>query len=116
MAKLLQLVDDVVANRFEVESGVLSIGRHPDNNVQIEDGSVSGHHARIRVCPNPDFPDYTEYFLEDLGSTNGSFVNDAKVQAAVQLHHGDIIRIAYNLFRFDLEASPSLAKTMHILK
>lgn len=116
MAKLLQLIDDVVANTFTVDTGITSIGRHPDNSIQIDEGSVSGRHAQLSVSANPDFPEYIECHIEDLGSTNGTLVNGEAIAGKVLLHHGDKVSVAYNQFRFDNDSEAPLAKTMHILK
>ncbi|GAB3109052.1 FHA domain-containing protein [Aestuariicella hydrocarbonica] len=116
MAFLQQLIDDVVVNSIELTSGELTIGRHPDNGLQIEDGSVSGRHAQISINANPDFPEFSEASIEDLGSTNGTYVNDQPVNGKMPLKHGDSIRVAYNQFRFEQDEDTPLAKTMHILK
>jgi len=116
MALLAQLVDDVVAHKFELSTEKLSIGRLPQNDVIIDDSSVSSNHAVIERIPNPDFPDTVEYYLRDLGSTNGTEVNGKKITEATQLHHNDQIKIAWNSFRFLDNLSVNLSNTMHILK
>jgi len=115
MAVLAQLVDGVVANRFELDAEKLTLGRHPDNTVQIDDDAVSGKHAVVLKQPNADFSEYTEFYLEDLGSTNGTYVNDARVKGKVRLYHNDVIRLAWNTFRFLDEASGQLDKTVHMI-
>jgi pSer/pThr/pTyr-binding forkhead associated (FHA) protein len=60
------------------------IGRLADNGLQIEDASVSSHHAEIYVEDG-------KYHLHDLGSTNGTFVNGEQVTDAI-LNHTDEIR------------------------
>ena len=106
MAILAQLVDDVVVNRFEIKGSDMTLGRHPSNAVQIDEEAVSGRHAVVRVESNPDFEGFKEFYLEDLNSTNGTFVNDRKVSGRVRLHHNDTVRLAWNKFKFidDLEA------------
>ena len=63
----------------------LTIGRAPDNGVVIRDGRASRHHARIDGRRG-------SLVLTDLGSTNGSFVNDRRVES-IALGEGDRIRI-----------------------
>ena len=116
MAVLAQLVDDVVANRFEINRKRLSMGRHHNNDIQIDEHAVSGRHALIVVEANPDFPDYKEYFVEDLGSTNGTFVNDEKISGKTRLHNNDVIRLAWNKFKFIDDREGQLEKTVHMLK
>ncbi len=116
MALLAQMVDGVVAHKFEIKSGKLSIGRLPQNDVIIDDSSVSSKHALIEGVPNPDFPDTVEYYVRDLGSTNGTDVNGVKISDVTQLHNNDEINIAWNTFKFIDEQSVNLSKTVHILK
>ncbi len=116
MAVLAQLVDDVVANRFEISRKRLSIGRHHNNDIQIDEQAVSSRHALISTEANPDFPDYKEFFVEDLGSTNGTFVNDEKVTSKTRLHNNDVIRLAWNKFKFIDSMEGQLEKTVHMLK
>ncbi|MFL0808786.1 MAG: FHA domain-containing protein [Agarilytica sp.] len=115
MAVLAQLVDGVVAQKFEVNE-VLTIGRLPQNDVVIDDASVSSQHAVIERKSNPDFPDVVEYFVKDLGSTNGTEVNGATIENSTQLHHQDEVKVAWTNFKFLDEDSVNLAKTAHILK
>lgn len=114
MAVLAQLVDGVVATRFELVADGVTLGRHPDNQVQIDDDAVSGWHAVVLVESNSDFNDYKEYYLEDLNSTNGTFINDKKVNGKVRLNHNDVIRLAWNRFRF-MEETAAVDRTMHML-
>lgn len=62
----------------------ITIGRLPDNSVQIDEASVSSHHAEITL-------ERGEYHLHDLGSTNGTFVNDEQITDAL-LTQGDMVR------------------------
>lgn len=114
MAILTQLVDGVVAQKFEIYSP-LSIGRLGQNDIVIDDTSVSSQHAVIECKANPDFPEVKEFFIRDLGSTNGTEVNGEKITQTRRLHHQDEIKIAWNSFKFLDEDSVNLAKTVHIL-
>lgn len=115
MAWLIQLVDDVAVHKFELSRGELRLGRHPDCEVLIDDSAVSGQHARLTAKLNPDFPEYCEYFLEDLGSTNGTFVNDQRVIERLRLHHNDKIRLAWNEFKFADDQERDLEATRHMV-
>jgi pSer/pThr/pTyr-binding forkhead associated (FHA) protein len=115
VATLTQLVDGVVANKFELQHGSLTIGRHPDNQIQIDDSAVSSHHARLDGAANEHFPQYSEFHLVDLGSTNGTFVNDLKLTKQQRLRHNDVVRIGWNTFKFIDNEESSLEKTSHML-
>ncbi len=116
MAILAQLIDDVVVHKFELNKSEVSLGRHPSSDIQIEDGSVSGQHARIILKANEHFPDYQEVFVEDLGSTNGTFVNEAPVEGEQRLHHNDIVRVAWNRFKLIDPSEADMERTVHMIK
>ena len=63
----------------------MTIGRENEADIVIALGSISRRHARI-------FPHNEEFIIEDLGSTNGTFVNGVRVSRCV-LRHNDLIRI-----------------------
>ncbi len=70
---------------FEVpDCGVLTIGRSPENDLCIEDPIVSKAHALLFVREG-------RVFLEDLASTNGTFLNGVFVTEVTALHHGQLI-------------------------
>jgi pSer/pThr/pTyr-binding forkhead associated (FHA) protein len=68
----------------ELGEDTVTVGRLADNTIQIEDGSVSSHHAEL-VLENGEF------HLNDKGSTNGTFVNGEQITSAI-LKDGDQIR------------------------
>ena len=113
MAMIIQTVEGVVTNKFDVSQTALTFGRTGDNQVQIDDLAVSNSHARI-TCETDD-ENKTRYFLEDLGSTNGSFINEEKIKKQ-QLHHKDNLRIGWNVFTFIDEDEVDLEKTSEIKK
>ena len=67
-------------------AGELEIGRADACQIRLEDTYASQHHARLS-------PRDGTWLLEDLGSTNGTYVNDHRVQSPVEVHAGDVIRI-----------------------
>lgn len=115
MAKLAQLVDDVVTNTFPVEGREVRIGRRPDNDIQINESAVSGHHAHIVVEDNPDLG-VKDYFIVDDDSKNGTFLNDMRISGRQRLTNGDILRIAFNRFQFLDESEMGLEETAYILE
>lgn len=70
-----------------------TIGRDEKNTISINDKYLSKFHARI-------LQDESIYFLEDLKSANGTFLNDEKIEDAIELKSGDIIRIGSLSFLF----------------
>jgi len=113
MAMIIQTVDGVVSNKFEITQAALKFGRTAHNQVQIDDLAVSNEHAQITRATGDNGEIY--YFLEDLGSTNGSFINDMKIKKQ-QLHHNDSVRIGWNTFKFIDDSEANLEKTSKIKK
>lgn len=72
----------------------LRLGRSPDNDVILRDPATSGHHARLERRAET-------FWVVDLGSTNGTFVNGESVQEK-ELHTGDRITIGQNAIHFSL--------------
>lgn len=115
MAMLIQLIDDVVANKFELRPGDMTIGRHPNSDIQIDDSAVSSKHASVQITANEHFPQFNEYFITDQGSTNGTFINDLRINGRQRLHHNDVVRIAWNQFKFVDDREAAFEKTAHII-
>ena len=76
--------------RLEVETAVV-IGRSAECDVRLEDNFLSSRHARIAN-------DGGDLSIEDLGSTNGTYVNQELVKGRVHLERGDIIQVGGVLF------------------
>lgn len=114
MAELQLLVDDVVMKSFPLDKDTILIGRSPDNNIVIDEESVSTEHARVDLIPNQLMDGLIDIFIEDLGSTNGTFVNHVPVKRQ-QLQNFDYIRIAFTDFKLVADKKAKLAKTTVIL-
>ncbi len=69
---------------FELQKDVYTVGREAGNDIIINDAQVSRHHARLTLQGSA-------YVLEDLGSTNGTFVNGRRVSGPVSLSAGDMV-------------------------
>jgi pSer/pThr/pTyr-binding forkhead associated (FHA) protein len=113
MAMIVQTVEGVVTNKFDIALSTLKFGRAVNNQVQIDDLAVSNEHAQI-ICETSD-QGKIAYFLEDLDSTNGSFVNETKIEKQL-LHHNDSLRIGWNVFTFIDENEADFEKTSQIKK
>ena len=72
------------------------LGRSPQASIQIVDGSISREHASIRRQGN-------SYWIHDLGSANGSFINEVPVTAAQRLRDGDQLRLGFTLLTVLME-------------
>lgn len=77
----------------------IGIGRAPDNEVAVPDEAVSIYHAMITVKPSDGDNNGEECVLEDLESTNKTFVNNKEVTRYV-LKNGDIIRVGNTRIKF----------------
>jgi pSer/pThr/pTyr-binding forkhead associated (FHA) protein len=99
MAKLYLRFEksEQVLKELPLTQAATTIGRLPDNTLQIDNLAVSGHHARITW-------DQDHYIVEDLGSLNGTYVNDERVGKAT-LKHGDHLKIGKHLVEFKHEGS-----------
>lgn len=64
----------------------ITIGRKDDNSIVLQDLHVSGYHAKLIVKNDV-------LFIEDLNSTNGTFVNDNKINGRVKLFTKDIVTV-----------------------
>ena len=115
MATLALLVDGVVVQRFTVDRTDITIGRLSNNDIHIEDGAVSSRHARIVPKANRYLPSQIDYHIEDLQSTNGTFVNGSRIDTQ-QLGNNDELRIAWNHFRFIDDEQPDFERTAVILE
>lgn len=103
MARLVLKFRSQVLREIPIGAGPVTIGRASDNDVHIDDPAVSDHHARL-------FTQGDKMAIEDLGSLNGTLVNDARVNRAT-LRDGDNIQIGEYLLQLDTvhEASTTVA-------
>lgn len=93
--KLINRIDSLPFKLKEYYSidDAISLGRHGDNDIVIKDPYVSKEHFQI-------VEDERRYYLEDLNSANGTYLNGDKVLDVVKLDNGDIIRIGQIEFLF----------------
>jgi FHA domain-containing protein len=81
--------------RFDLFGGI-TIGRSSEADVRIEDRFASGIHARI-------YSRGPSYYVEDMNSTNGTFLNGGRLNGEARLSDLDEVRIGDTEFRFELE-------------
>jgi len=85
MAKVILSLEGSVIREVELDKERITIGRRPQNDIQIENLAVSSEHARIITILN-------DSFLEDLGSTNGTLVNGTPIKKHI-LQNNDVIEV-----------------------
>ncbi|HUG03979.1 MAG TPA: FHA domain-containing protein [Steroidobacteraceae bacterium] len=85
-------LDGQVMAEYNMTKERYTVGRLPDNDVRIDNAAVSGHHGLIINILN-------DSFLEDLNSTNGTYVNGKLIKKHA-LTHGDVITIGHHHLRF----------------
>src|SRR5262249_32355379 len=82
----------LMGSRYVLTDAALTIRRGPDCDIRIHDSSVSRHHVRIQL-------DVDGFYLVDLQSTNGTFVNDER-ESNCKLKDGDYLRVGNCIYRF----------------
>jgi predicted component of type VI protein secretion system len=108
MARLVLSLDGQVMAEYNMNKERYTIGRLPDNDIRIDNAAVSGHHSLIINILN-------DSFLEDLNSTNGTYVNGKLIKKHA-LQHGDVVTVGHHQLRFveDDEQQDEFEKTMVI--
>lgn len=96
MIHFVVTLKDRVVGRFHVEGDRVRIGRHPDNEVQIDNKGVSRFHTLLHRDSTG------QWVLEDQGSHNGTFVNGARAKTKV-LREGDVLGIGQFSVSFKTE-------------
>ncbi len=81
-----------LGKRWGLGENEIVVGRGSDCDIQIDRDSVSRRHARVYRVEE-------QWFVEDLGSTNGSYINDVPVQRS-PLRDGDFVKIGSAIFKF----------------
>lgn len=108
--KLILKFGDSILGEYPLDKEALTIGRKPNNDITVENLAVSGQHARVITI-------LQDSFLEDLNSTNGTYVNGKLIQKHA-LQHGDIIKIGKHEISYQNEETAmtddDMEKTMII--
>ena len=93
---------------YPLQDMVCTIGRTADNTIVIDSTRISRHHTQIRLAEGTTG---TTAIVEDMGSTNGTWVNHRQLTGPHQLMPGDVITLAdYITFRYEVEDTLSTAK------
>jgi pSer/pThr/pTyr-binding forkhead associated (FHA) protein len=107
MPKMIVSIDGVVIKEVQLTKDRTTLGRRPYNDIVIDNLAVSGEHAVMQMSG-------AEVFLEDLNSTNGTYVNGKAIKKQ-QLQNGDTVEIGKYKIKFVHDgASDNYEKTMVI--
>ncbi len=105
MPKMIVSIDGVVIKEVQLTKDRTTLGRRPYNDIVIDNLAVSGEHAVLQLTGN-------EVFLEDLNSTNGTYVNGKAVKKQL-LQNNDTVEIGKYKIKFISEApGANFEKTM----
>jgi pSer/pThr/pTyr-binding forkhead associated (FHA) protein len=104
MPKVTVMNDGVVIKEVALTKERTTLGRRPYNDIVIENLAVSGEHASLSLMGG-------QVTVEDLNSTNGTYVNGKAVKKQV-LRHADTIEVGKYKIRFDADAADNFEKTM----
>ena len=105
MPKMIVSIDGVVIKEVQLTKDRTSVGRRPYNDIVIDNLAVSGEHAVLQMSG-------VEVYLEDLNSTNGTYVNGKAVKKQL-LQNSDTVEIGkYKIKYVNEAAAASYEKTM----
>lgn len=102
MVRLVIITEGFEGRSIELKNEKITIGRLEDNTFQIPEPSVSGHHCEIVKVGS-------EYIVRDLGSTNGTFIDDRQINEA-SIKPGQLLRLGRVELRLEDENTPPLQK------
>ena len=109
MATIQIIFNGEVLQERELAKETITIGRKNDNDIQLDNLAVSGHHARILTVLN-------ESFIEDMNSTNGTYLNGSLINKK-PLTHNDVIKVGKHEIKYineNAQSGDDFGKTMII--
>ena len=104
MAKIIVSLDDNMIKVVPLNKDRMTLGRRPYNDIVVDNLAVSGEHAALQVIGH-------EYFIEDLNSTNGTFINEQKIKRQI-LKNGDTIEIGKYAIKYVQDGANPLSTSM----
>ena len=108
MPKMIVSIDGVVIKEVQLTKDRTTLGRRPYNDIVIDNLAVSGEHAVLQLTGN-------DVFLEDLNSTNGTYVNGKAVKKQL-LQNNDTVEIGKYKIKFINEAPGATFEKTMIMK
>ena len=114
---LLMIKGPTPGKEFKLPQGEISIGRESNNIIVVDDRGLSRRHARMRYFAG-------SYILVDLGSTNGTFVNDTRLvgehalKAGDRINLGEGVTLVFEPIQISADATVFIAAkpTVHLVK
>ena len=100
------ITGDPVQQKFLLEENVTTIGRDPSNIIVLNDSKVSREHCRI-------IKENDRYWIDDLRSSNGTYLYENLITSKHELHEGDRIRVGRTLFLFTKPSAPLMPEEKH---
>ncbi len=104
MGKLVVSLDGVVIKEVQITKDKTTLGRRPYNDIVIDNLAVSGEHAVLQMIG-------TDVFIEDLNSTNGTYINGKAVKKQ-QLRPNDVVEVGKYKIKFLADEHQDYEKTM----
>src|ERR1700712_4837489 len=104
MGKLVVSLDGVVIKEVQITKDKTTLGRRPYNDIVIDNLAVSGEHALLQMTG-------AEVFIEDLNSTNGTYINGKAVKKQL-LSNNDVVEVGKYRIKFLAEEAEDYEKTM----
>jgi pSer/pThr/pTyr-binding forkhead associated (FHA) protein len=96
MAHYAMLVDRLSPqDKYELHKPIMTLGRIPSNDITLSNPTISRQHATIKL-------EGAIFRIYDLGSSNGTFVNDEQVREPIALQDGDIVRLGDTMLVFKI--------------
>lgn len=105
MAKIIVSLDDNLIKVVPLNKDRMTLGRRPYNDIVVDNLAVSGEHAALQVIGH-------DYFIEDLNSTNGTYINEQKVKRQI-LKNGDTIEIGKYAIRYVQDGASSQSAALN---
>jgi two-component system cell cycle response regulator len=103
---VVEICGPELGKKFSLEDGELTLGRDVQNHIVLDLDNVSRRHARLRI-------EGSRAIVEDLGSTNGTYLNDTEIKQPTPLRSGDLVKVGSAIFKFLDGASSDVELQYH---
>ena len=100
---LVLITGGAAGKRTQISETTITIGRSPDQTLVIADTSVSRRHARMSIVNG-------QLVAEDLGSTNGTFVDGVRLKAPQTVGDGSVIKVGDQVFRYERRSKEDIRR------
>jgi len=111
MTKLVHIQAGTVLKEYPLLEGTVRIGRSADNDICVDDNTVSGHHAVLDVTPSAYLDGVNDIYIVDQRSTNGTVINGRHIKRHL-FKHGEVAQIGQHEFKLVDEEALGFEQTM----